>query len=334
MVGDALSSRARRCRCSRNAWIPKRGSHPAMPTPVALDVGRRHIRARLLYCIRATAHRRTARRSDCASSRGTRLGGREGTPTREPGDYWQVRLSARRSRRAASPQTTPLLRTLDVVLMPMSETGNVEPLTRAVAADSDPVWSPDGRTARVSFAAGWTAASLHACRSRDQDAADQIVPMSSDIDETPTDWRRRSGPRARAGPRGRSRSLDHRPSDGCSRDRSRAPGSMRPTARLSPDGRWMAYVSDESGQRRRLRDAMAARAPRVRVSFAGGTRPRWARDGRRFVLRAAARESCAPICQVVRRSPTPREVLDVPGVRDFDVAHRRDALIALGTRAA
>jgi hypothetical protein len=26
---------------------------------------------------------------------------------------------------------------------------------------------------------------------------------------------------------------------------------------------------------------------------------------------------------------TPRPVVDVPGIRDFDVAHRRDALVAL-----
>jgi Tol biopolymer transport system component len=65
-------------------------------------------------------------------------------PTREPGDYWQVRLSSD-DRSHALTQTTPLVRTLDVVLAPMSETGYIEPLTRAVAPDSDPVWSPDGR---------------------------------------------------------------------------------------------------------------------------------------------------------------------------------------------
>ncbi len=52
-------------------------------------------------------------------------------------------------------------------------------------------------------------------------------------------------------------------------------------AALSPDGRWMAYESDESGQReiyvRPFPDVNAGRSP---VSSDGGTWPVWAPDGR------------------------------------------------------
>ena len=65
--------------------------------------------------------------------------------------------------------------------------------------------------------------------------------------------------------------------------------------RLSPDGRWMAYVSDESGQA----DVYAMPWPqgaRVRVSFAGLQRVRaGAATGARCSLSACG--SCAPICQ-------------------------------------
>jgi Tol biopolymer transport system component len=50
--------------------------------------------------------------------------------------------------------------------------------------------------------------------------------------------------------------------------------------RISPDGRWIAYASDESGRM----EVYVARFPelqsRTRVSAAGGQRPMWRRDGR------------------------------------------------------
>jgi serine/threonine-protein kinase len=52
-------------------------------------------------------------------------------------------------------------------------------------------------------------------------------------------------------------------------------------AELSPDGRWLAYQSDESGQFevyvRPFPDVNSGRWP---VSTGGGTRPLWARNGR------------------------------------------------------
>lgn len=50
--------------------------------------------------------------------------------------------------------------------------------------------------------------------------------------------------------------------------------------RLSPDGAWLAYVSDESGRNevyvQRLRDS----STRTQVSSSGGSRARWRGDGR------------------------------------------------------
>jgi eukaryotic-like serine/threonine-protein kinase len=244
------------------------------------------------------------------------------TPTREPGDYWQARLSPD-DRFAAVTQTTPLVRTLDVVLAPMSETGYIEPLTRAVAADSDPVWSADGR--RLVFRSLQDGPPrLYTHPAHDQDATDTIVPTSA-TDETPTDWR--DGRVVIHGP-GAKGDLDLSVVDDKTgaRDVVAGSGFNESDGRLSSDGRWLAYVSDESGQP----DVYAMpwpRGARVRVSFAGGTRPRWGRDGRTlFFLRGS---------EIMRADlsasgfTTPRPVLSVPGIRDYDVAHRSDRVLAL-----
>ena len=55
-------------------------------------------------------------------------------------------------------------------------------------------------------------------------------------------------------------------------------------AAFSPDGRWLALESDESGRTEIVvRDLADGR--RVAVSTDGGTHPRWSADGRVVILR-------------------------------------------------
>jgi Tol biopolymer transport system component len=49
---------------------------------------------------------------------------------------------------------------------------------------------------------------------------------------------------------------------------------------FSPDGRWLAYDSDESGRREVYVESYPARTAKVAVSSAGGTSPVWSRDSR------------------------------------------------------
>lgn len=49
--------------------------------------------------------------------------------------------------------------------------------------------------------------------------------------------------------------------------------------RLSPDGRWLAYTSDESGTREVYVQEFPEAGRRWRVSTRGGVDPRWRRDG-------------------------------------------------------
>jgi len=92
--------------------------------------------------------------------------------------------------------------------------------------------------------------------------------------------------------------------------------------RLSPDGRWIAYFSDESGSSEVY---VAARdgSSKTRISRDGGVSPRWRRDGRELFFRAPGGRFLAA---AVREGATPAigppaELFRRPGgVISYDVA--------------
>jgi Tol biopolymer transport system component len=49
---------------------------------------------------------------------------------------------------------------------------------------------------------------------------------------------------------------------------------------VSPDGQWIAYISDESGRFEVYVQPLRTTGERVQVSSSGGSEPRWSRDGR------------------------------------------------------
>jgi eukaryotic-like serine/threonine-protein kinase len=58
-------------------------------------------------------------------------------------------------------------------------------------------------------------------------------------------------------------------------------------ARFSPDGRWVAFVSDESGRSRVYVQPLQGSGEKWPISTAGGSRPRWRRDGKELYYLAA-----------------------------------------------
>jgi eukaryotic-like serine/threonine-protein kinase len=59
---------------------------------------------------------------------------------------------------------------------------------------------------------------------------------------------------------------------------------------FSPNGRWIAYASDETGSFEVYVQSFPIGAGKFRVSTAGGSQPRWRRDGKElFYISAAAR---------------------------------------------
>ena len=64
-------------------------------------------------------------------------------------------------------------------------------------------------------------------------------------------------------------------------------------AQFSPDGKWIAYTSDESGAPEVYVQTFPASGGRWRVSTGGGSQPKWRRDGRELFYIAADRKLMA-----------------------------------------
>jgi Tol biopolymer transport system component len=245
----------------------------------------------------------------------------------EPADYWQVRLSPD-DRTVAATMLDPLLRTLDVFAIPAATSGSGRRVTLSITADSDPVWASDGsRIVFRSMQGGQP--NIFARPPQFSEEADQPV-LRSELDETPTDWRGGT-------------LLFHAPApdtgvdvwaldlaSGNQREVARS-GFNESDARWSPDGRWVAYVSDEPGRPEIFVERWPQDGRKWRVTSAGGTRPRWQRDGRGLFL---LRDGALMRAELVERGPevsfgAPARVATLPGVRDYAPAHRSDRLLAI-----
>ena len=197
-------------------------------------------------------------------------------------------------------------------------------VTLALAADSDPVWSPDGVRILFRSLQGGTPQLYTRIAGR------QGVPISpvTSLTETsavPSDWRNGPGMLLTAATARGDTDLFIRDDAG-----TRPVVSSRfneSDGRWSPDGRLLAYVSDEFGQP----DVFVQPWPtggRVRVSSAGGHHPRWGRDGRLYWLRGSEIVRSTVSAEPLSVS-APAAVASAPGLRDFDVEHRGDRLLAI-----
>jgi eukaryotic-like serine/threonine-protein kinase len=64
-------------------------------------------------------------------------------------------------------------------------------------------------------------------------------------------------------------------------------------AQFSPDGKWISYVSDESGASQVYVQAFPMQSGKVPISTTGGTQPRWSRDGKELFYLAPDRKLMA-----------------------------------------
>jgi dipeptidyl aminopeptidase/acylaminoacyl peptidase len=251
--------------------------------------------------------------------------GARGPAASDHGDYWQVRV-APDDRAAAVTLLEPQLRTLDVYTVPLQPGSVMMGVTLALAADTDPVWSPDGASILFRSLQGG-APRLYARLAGRQGAPIDPMP-SAEPSAVPSDWRAGTGVLVQAATaRGDTDLLVLDRAAGTSRAVV-ASRFNESEGRWSPDGRSLAYVSDEFGQP----DVFVQPWPgggRVRVSSAGGSHPRWGRDGRSlFFLRGAELVRVTLTLDPLSVS-APAAVAPVPGLRDFDAAHRSDRLLAI-----
>ncbi len=170
-------------------------------------------------------------------------------------------------------------------------------------ADGRPLWSPDG--SQVVFAS---------IRKRTFDlyvksyagSADEELLLEADYDQFPESWSANGQYLAytNRGVPGTNSDIWVLPLSG---DRKPIPFLQTEFRELgpqfSPDGRWIAYTSDESGGRDEVYVApFPGPGRKVQISTAGGTAARWRQDGHEIFYLASDNKITA--AQVVQQGPT------------------------------
>ncbi len=158
-------------------------------------------------------------------------------------------------------------------------------LTFGPVENDAPIWSPDGKW--IVYTAFDSNLNLHAKLYRkpsDGSGAPELL-LSDDQVANATDWSRDGKYLLYArGPSGNYWEIWALPLEGERKPwlvvpRS-APGSYAYEGHLSPDGRWLAYASAESGNPEVYVTAFRGGQGKWQVSTNGGHRPQWSRDGK------------------------------------------------------
>ena len=91
--------------------------------------------------------------------------------------------------------------------------------------------------------------------------------------------------------------------------------------RLSPNGRWLAYISSESGRYEVYVQAYPGAGEKITVSTDGGYEPVWSPDGRELFYRIGTRMMVVSIqTSPVFRSSRPRELFEGPYLSGSEIA--------------
>ncbi|MFN8574724.1 MAG: protein kinase [Gemmatimonadaceae bacterium] len=157
------------------------------------------------------------------------------------------------------------------------ESGTTRRVTDDETDGNDPQWSADG--ASVAYSA--SAQDGKDILVRRIGAADAKVVAARPGTQFPSDWRRDGNALLvtdEVG--GNKRDIVIQPMDGSAAQPYVATPADETGARVSPDGRWVAYTSDEAGQPEVYISSYAQPRRRVLVSRGGGEHAVWRGDGR------------------------------------------------------
>jgi len=203
--------------------------------------------------------------------------GRREVLTREPGTYHHPRVSPD-GRRLTLDRDAGSGRGRDVWVLDLA----ARALSRITAAGDahDPVWTPDGH--RVTYLSLGTAGGPVFTVSADGGGGARGIAMDGLVHPGP--WLP-DGRRYLAG-RG---VVENGPSDivvlqagGRPREPLVASPADEHSPAVTPDGRWLAYMSDETGRRQVYVRALDGAGGRTLVSEGPGEEPVWSRDGHRL----------------------------------------------------
>jgi serine/threonine protein kinase len=210
-----------------------------------------------------------------------RSGQQTGTLGAPGGDMFQPRLSPKGDRVAFN-RPDPKNGNRDVWTIEVDR-GVAAPLTRNAANDWHPVWSADGTQLLFnSDRAGASEGSLYLKRSIDE-SADETSLL--DVVSSPSDWSRDGRWVAMMG------RFNEVPGGGLTQIFSMTTRTItrlletparHGAARFSPDGKWVAYTSEETGRFevfvRPFANGAAGRE-KIQISESGGDFPVWRQDG-------------------------------------------------------
>ena len=214
---------------------------------------------------------------------GVRLGivGRDGTggqwSDRRPLNWPRVSPDGRR---IAFQVVDPVRGNPDIWVEDLHD-GSLVRVTISTGTDVLPVWSPDGR--RLAYASGTLGERRLSIAAADGTGVLQEMPCPGSYCE-PTDWSpdgRRLIVNTRVATVGaQPRDVWSVPLDTSGSVEAIVSGPFPEyDARLSPDGQWLAYVSEDTGRPEVSVRAMSGPPTRLVVTSGGGSQPVWRRDG-------------------------------------------------------
>jgi serine/threonine-protein kinase len=157
------------------------------------------------------------------------------------------------------------------------DAGTTRRLTDDDADNNDPQWSADGSI--VAYSAN--AAGGKDLLARQASGGDARVLATRDGTQFASDWLRDgSALLVTDDVGGNKHDILVQPADGSPAWPYAATSADETAARVSPDGRWVAYTSDESGRAEVYLDSYPKPSRRVAISLGGGVHPVWRGDGR------------------------------------------------------
>ena len=189
----------------------------------------------------------------------------------KPAVYGNIALSPN-GRFVATDTTDPGSQNTDIYTFAL-DTGEAKRLTFDPAIDSMPVWSPDSK--QILFGNNHEPKFDLYLKNSDGAEEEKIIPQDG-ADRFPNDWSR-DGKYIlyeRGADLWYATVADLKPTQFL-----KAVSTLK-TARFSPDGKWVAYSSNESGKWEIYVTTFPDAHGKWQVSTAGGTQPRWRGDGK------------------------------------------------------